>query len=216
MIEAVIFDFDGIIADTMHDNCRAWKYAFDLHGFSMTADEYFRLEGMGRFQIAQYFIERYGLNPHIKENVVSAKESYYKANNSFRIFEHVLDIFTLLKNAKIPIAIVTGASKERFSKHTEDQILLALSALVTSDDVKFTKPHPEPYLKAVEALGKSVERCLVIENAIFGIQSAKSAGCKCFAITTTMELHELKGADKIFTSHKDLLKEFKSLLINNN
>ena len=59
MIRAVIFDFDGVLADTMFDNCKAWQEAFALYGFQMDAIEYYRLEGMGRFQIAEYFIEKY-------------------------------------------------------------------------------------------------------------------------------------------------------------
>ena len=89
MIGAVIFDFDGVIADTMGDNCKSWQHAFSIHGFEMSADEYYRLEGMGRFQIAQHFIDRYNLSPGIKDEVVNAKESFYKKNNTFRYYEHV-------------------------------------------------------------------------------------------------------------------------------
>lgn len=212
MISAVIFDFDGVLADTMGDNCKAWQDAFSVHGFEMDPAEYYRLEGMGRFQIAQHFIETYGLNPAIKQEVVETKELNYKKNNTFRYYEQVPAIFSLLKSKGIPTAIVTGASKDRIKEHLDENISKALTSLVTADDVTNTKPHPEPYLKAVAKIGKPAAECLVVENAILGIQAAKAAGCKCFALETTLKAADLKQADEVFASHKDLLTKFESLL----
>jgi beta-phosphoglucomutase len=211
MIEAVIFDFDGVIADTMRDNCMAWKEAFSKYDFSMKDDEYYQLEGMGRFQIAEYFIGKYKLDKQIKQEVAEAKERIYQEKNSFRIYDHVHEIFALLAKKQIPTAIVTGASRERINEHMDKKIEAQLTALITADDVKNTKPDPEPYLTAVMKLGKGAGSCLVIENAILGIISAKGAGCKCFGIETTLKKEFLKEADEVFATHKDLLIKFESI-----
>jgi beta-phosphoglucomutase len=204
MIRAVIFDFDGVIADTMFDNCNAWQKAFSLYGFQMDAIEYYRLEGMGRFQIAEYFIEKYFLEPSIKKNLVEAKEMNYKKNNSFKYYDFVNEIFSFLNEKGISTAIVTGASKNRIKEHLDENISQYLKALITADDVIHTKPNPEPYLKAAAILGMNPNECLVIENAILGIESAKEAGCKCFALETTLSADYLTKADKVFGSHEDL------------
>jgi beta-phosphoglucomutase len=211
MVKAVIFDFDGVIGDTMKDNCMAWQKAFSEYDFDLKSEEYYRLEGMGRYQIAQHFIDAYQLDASIKEAVVDAKESNYKNNNTFKIYDHVMDMFRLMKQKNISTAIVTGASKERILEHLDRDIAKQLTALVTADDVTHTKPHAEPYLKAVAKLNLKAEECLVVENAILGIQSAKAANCQCFALETTLSKKDLAMADEIFASHKELLSKFENM-----
>lgn len=205
MIRAVVFDFDGVLADTMNDNCKAWQDAFKVYSFQMDPLEYFKLEGMGRFQIAEYFIEKYFLEPSIKKDLVELKEMNYKKNNSFKYYDHVHEIFSFLHLKGIPLAIVTGASKSRIQEHLDENIAQCLKALVTADDVIHTKPNPEPYVTAAAMLGMNPDECLVIENAILGIDSAKSAGCHCFAIETTLSANDLSRADEVFDSHMNLL-----------
>jgi len=211
-MEAVIFDFDGVIGDTMYDNYIAWKDAFEPYGFEPDLREYYRLEGMGRYQIAQYFIDTYQLDPAMKNTVVETKEANYKNKNTFRVYDHVLDIFALLQKHNIATAIVTGASRDRISEHLDPAIARQLTALVTADDVRHTKPDPEPYLKAVEKLNKPAGNCIVVENAILGIQAAKAAGCQCYALETTLKELDLAQADRVFASHKELLITFERLL----
>lgn len=212
MIKAIIFDFDGVIGDTMRDNYIAWQKAFSNYNFQLDAVEYYMLEGMGRYQIAEHFIEKYHLDPSIKNDVVETKEMNYKTNNTFKVYEFVLDIFTLLKQNNIHTAIVTGASKDRITKYLSPTIASQLTTLVTADDVTHTKPNPEPYLKAVGKLNLKAEDCLVIENAILGIQSAKAAGCLCYALETTLTKANLSQADEIFATHKELLTKFETIL----
>jgi beta-phosphoglucomutase len=211
MYEAVIFDFDGVIADTMADNCLAWQEAFAAYGLQISSDEYFLLEGMGRYQIAQHFIDKYKLDPAIESAVVKAKELNFKNRHQFRLYPEVPAILNLLSNKKIPVAIVTGASKERIERDLQPEIREQLTALVTADDVTHTKPHPEPYLKAIKKLAKPAGTCLVIENAILGIEAAKAAGCKCFALETTLQRKNLTQADEVFAQHSELLTRLEML-----
>jgi beta-phosphoglucomutase len=213
MIEAVIFDFDGVIGDTMTDNCVAWQQSFAAYNCAIPAAEYYKLEGMGRYQIAEIFIKEHNLDPAITNDVVEAKESYYRNNNTFRIFDGVEDIFGYLKSKHIPMAIVTGASRARISEHLAEHLRIQLSALVTADDVTHTKPHPEPYLAAATQLNKAPGNCLVIENAILGIQSAKAAGCLCYAIETTLSNADLQIADKVFPTHQSLRQQLGLLFL---
>lgn len=211
MIKAVIFDFDGVIGNTMRDNYIAWKKAFATFNVDINCTEYYMLEGMGRFQIAEYFISKYNLNPIIKNEVVENKEINYIVNNTFEIYDHVLEIFILLKKQNIKSAIVTGASNDRLVKYLSDNIARQLSAVITADDVTFTKPNPEPYLKAIGKLNLRPENCIIVENAILGIESAKASGCICFALETTLTKTHLSQADEIFSTHKELLDRLKNI-----
>jgi beta-phosphoglucomutase len=211
MIEAVIFDFDGVIGDTMADNCIAWQKSFEKYHFKLAAADYYKLEGMGRYQIAENIVNRYGLDAGIVNDVVEAKELYYKLNNTFRIYDGVTAIFNCLRKNNIPIAIVTGASRARISDHLDAALSRQLQVLITADDVTHTKPHPEPYLTAVAQLGKEPQNCVVVENAILGVQSAKAAGCRCYALETTLSREDLSMADEVFATHKELLTKFENI-----
>lgn len=217
MIKSVIFDFDGVIADTMHDNYNAWKNAFQYYGFeNFNKLEYFRLEGMGTSQIANYFIKEYSLDVDIKEGLISLKEEYYKKNNTFKIFSYIREMLIYLNKSDIRIAIVSGASKERLYDSLPDDIYNKIEIIISGEDVIETKPNPEPYLKAIGRLNLIPKECLVIENAILGIQSAKAANCICFAIESTLTKDDLIEADFICKNHESLyLNLIKYLEISN-
>ena len=78
------------------------------------------------------------------------------------------------------------------------------SVIVTGDDVKRGKPHPEPYLKALKKLKLKAKDVVVIENAPFGIDSARRARLMCLALSTSLPKTYLKDADFIFPSFKAL------------
>ena len=76
--------------------------------------------------------------------------------------------------------------------------------IVTGDEVWKSKPHPEPFLKAVKMLKLDRREVVVIENAPFGIQSAKKAGLYCIALETSLPRRYLTGADIIISSFREL------------
>jgi len=81
---------------------------------------------------------------------------------------------------------------------------------VSGDSVKRGKPYPDPYIKAAKILGLRPNDCLVIENAPYGIRSAKAAGMFCVAVTTSLPKEYLKKADVIV----DSLGQVNSLISN--
>lgn len=76
--------------------------------------------------------------------------------------------------------------------------------IVTGNDVKHGKPHPEPYLRSLQRLKIKPKDAVVIENAPFGILSAKQAGMACLALETSLPRKYLTGADAVFGSIRDL------------
>ncbi|NJK85813.1 MAG: HAD family phosphatase [Bacteroidales bacterium] len=81
-------------------------------------------------------------------------------------------------------------------------------ALVNGLEVEHKKPHPEIYLKAAEKVGIQPSQCLVIEDAINGIVAAKSAGCKCLALTTSFSADKLENADWIVKDLSEIDDEY--------
>ena len=212
MFKAVIFDFDGVIADTMTDNCVSWQSALAQQDILIEPLEYYLLEGMGRFQIADFFIEKYGLDVSLRQVIASAKEEKYAEINNFRIYNEIELILKYLRAKSIKIGLVTGASRSRIKTCLNEVFLDYFDYTVTADDVINSKPDPEPYLKALAKLDIIAEETIVVENAQLGIRSAKAAACTCYAIETTLDKSYLSESDEIFKNHSDLFQKFKILL----
>ena len=206
--KAIIFDFDGVIADTMSDNLKAWQMAFENYGIKIEALDYYMLEGMGRFDIARKLTKTYNFSDSEIQNIVISKEANYRQINQFRFYDEIESILSIVKNGQYKIGLVTGASRDRIQNTLTIDIKDYFDNIITADDVENGKPNPEPYIKSCELLGVLPENAIVIENARLGIQSAKSAGCKCYAIETTLNALYLQEADLIFKNHHLLLNYF--------
>ncbi|MDP8212654.1 MAG: HAD family phosphatase [Candidatus Zapsychrus exili] len=132
-----------------------------------------------------------------------------RAKTWFRPYEtnFIVGARTFLKDLKkqgFKLALVTGSAHSEIKKILPERIYNLFEVIVTGSDVKNGKPHPEPYLKAIKALKIKKTQAIVIENAPFGIKSAKTAGLKCYAIETSLPKKYLKQADKIFENIKSL------------
>ncbi|MDZ4785884.1 MAG: HAD family phosphatase [bacterium] len=206
--KAVLFDFDGVIGDTMEDNYRAWLYALGLFGATFTKDEYFRLEGHRVVDIAAKTLILRGKDPVHAAEVAKAKDDFYISNNNFKFSIGVEDLIQTLLENKIPIVLVTGGARKRILNDLTAPILDKLTYIVSADDCKTGKPDPEPYLMGANKIGVSPTQCLVIENAPLGIESANAAKMFCIAICSTLKPKDLNKADLIidnFSGLKEIL-----------
>jgi beta-phosphoglucomutase len=102
------------------------------------------------------------------------------------------------------MAVVTGGMRDRVNEIINNHFRDYFSATVTSDDVKDTKPFPEPYLKGASSLGLAPKDCIVVENAPMGIKAGKQAGMFVIAITTTLKKEYLEEADLIVESFDEV------------
>ncbi len=204
MIKAFLFDFDGVVADSPHLNFRSWQQAFSEQALAISELEYFRMEGMGPRGIAKHFCLQNGIDPLRDEEFVVRKEAFMVSLGNPSIYEGIYSLLKSLNSQGIKLALVTGASKQRITRSLPETLALLFDAIVTSDDVTHTKPHPEPYLNAADALGITPEEAVVIENAPLGIEAAKKGGFFCIAITTTLPVSELQSADEVVLNHATL------------
>jgi HAD superfamily hydrolase (TIGR01509 family) len=105
----------------------------------------------------------------------------------------------------VRLAVATSGPKENLDFVLDNlDIRHFFDALVEESQITHGKPHPEIYLRAAQLLGISPQECVAIEDSIFGLQSAKSAGMKAIAITTSFTPDKLTLADKIIHSFTEL------------
>ena len=91
-----MFDFDGVVADTMFDNFKAWEDAFLKYKVQIEKHSYFLLEGMGPMSIANHFIEKNSIDKALLPGIILEKENFYKKNNHFKIYPEIYLIFNFL------------------------------------------------------------------------------------------------------------------------
>ncbi len=212
MSAAILFDFDGVIADTPQWNALAWQKVFAEKGATISLLDYFRMEGRGPDAIARHFCREHGLALSLESELVHHKEQIMNGFGPIRIYTEITPLLIKLESLGISRALVTGASRHRIQKSLPSRIAKLFDAVITSDDVAETKPSPEPYLTASRLLGANPAQSFVVENAPLGIRSAKAGGFYCFALQTTLPPAELTGADLIVKDHEELIRKLSALL----
>ncbi|HOY10142.1 MAG TPA: HAD family phosphatase [Candidatus Omnitrophota bacterium] len=206
-VQAILFDMDGVITNTMPDHYRAWRTVlFQEEGISVPHEEIYRREGQKGSVSVREILAMYQKKYTVShgDRILSAKEALFKKIVKQRFICGARSFLNEMERAGMRLALVTGTSRHEMHRILPDRILKQFTVIVTGNDVKHGKPAPEPYLKALSQLKVNAPRALVIENAPFGIQAAKSAGIMCFAIATSLPPCYLKQADRVFTSFKDM------------
>ena len=183
-IEAVIFDLDGTLVDSMW----MWKQIYleylDRYGMSLPEGLQRDIEGMSFTETAHYFKERF----HIPETIEKIKEdwnhmAFDKYMNEVPLKPGVSAFLSRCRQLGMKFGIATSNSRELVENIAVVHNLKDyFSCIMTACDAKKGKPAPDIYLMVAEKLGVSPKNCLVFEDIIPGIQAGKSAGMKVCAV----------------------------------
>jgi len=208
-VKAVIFDMDGVITHTMPDHYRAWRKVYANEGIDVTPLDIYLREGQRGITSVQDILLSKNL-PYNEEKgleLLRKKETLFKEIVKDRFIPGTRNFLKSLARSGLTLALVTGTARHELNRILPEHLRRLFSIIVTADDVKIGKPDPEPYLFALRRLNISARDAIVIENAPFGIQSAKAAGIRCLALETSLPRTYLKGADAIFRSVKELQEQ---------
>jgi beta-phosphoglucomutase len=207
MASAVIFDMNGVIVDDERIHQESWRVFCQRHGFQLTDDE-FKHNVFGRREtdtFADLFQRDIGdveLEELLTERVTIAMDIF---RPNLHPTEGADEFIQSLYENKVPIAVATSARKPYTSFILDGlDIRQYFNAVVTAEEVVKGKPDPEIFLKAAEAISTAPEQCVVIEDSLSGIRAAKAAGMEVIGITTTDTEDELRTADKVITSFRDI------------
>ena len=206
--KAVIFDFDGVIADTEPIHYRAFQSVLTPLGMEYSWKEY--LDLYAGFDDRDAFRERYrrmgkSLDEAALNDLAQRKAKSFESLVSTGVakpYPGVVDLVRAQSGIR-PIALCSGAVRSDILPVLRSLGLDgAFPTMVTAEDVDVSKPDPASYRLAVERLGGGIQpaECLAIEDTPAGIQSAKSAGLRVIAVTNTYGREKLFGADRIVTS----------------
>jgi beta-phosphoglucomutase len=205
MIRALIFDFNGVLANDDSIHMETLRHVALDEGLSFTDEEYLdKYLHLNDWDCFKALFEEYGppLPAGRLGDLIDRKSTYY--------FQAIAEKAVLFPQAtaavqaaavRCRLAIASGARACEI-RHilTQGGLEQCFSAVVAAEDVKFGKPHPEPFLRAHEKLREkdrslSVSECVAVEDSIGGIQSAHGAGMRCLAIAHSYGPVRLQSAN---------------------
>ena len=211
-LSAVIFDFDGVIADTEPLHFASFRQTLNEIGISLTESDYYAnylgYDDRGCF-IAALTTHQRPLDSAALAQLMRRKAHAYleSVKDHLIIFPGVRE-FVREAAAAYPLAIASGALRHEIELILEQAGLQKEFLHITSaEDVTRGKPDPEPFLQALNALNRRCPEqaipagsCLVIEDSIPGIRGAKTAGMKVLAVANTHTIQDLHDAHAITQS----------------
>jgi len=214
MIAAVIFDFDGVLADTERLHLRAFQAALANSGFVLNDSDYFtRYVGYDDRETFVKLAQDSGLplDRARLDHLLQAKSAAYRAQlaEGSALFPHTRACVERLR-PHFPLAIASG------SLHAEIADILTAAglagmfgAIVGADDVARSKPAPDLYLAAARGLGVAPSAAVAIEDSHWGLEAARAAGLRRVAVTTSYPAEFLRPhAERVIASLDEVTVEW--------
>jgi len=204
-VRAVIFDMDGVIVDSMPYHFLAWYEALRPHGVRVSCFDVYSKEGERWEKSLKYFLRQAKIKPtpKILKQIFLSRQKIFKKYFKRFIFKGAQEFLFCLKKRYL-LGLVTGTPTQGIEKILPKKVKNLFDCIVAGDHVKKGKPHPEPYLTAARNLGLRPRECIVVENAPYGIESAKRAGMFCVAVTTSLPKEYLKEADIVVNNLEEI------------
>jgi len=203
-LQAIVFDFDGVIADSERLHLRSYQEILEREGVTMSVDDYLqRYLGYDDVGVFKAVGRDYNLpmdDQRLTELIAEKGDRYESlAAAGEMLFAGAADFIRAAVAADVPIAIASGALSHEIKDVLERAGLLPLfPVIVGADQTSRSKPHPDPYQTAFAHLraytGRDLidHRSVAIEDSKWGLVSARAAGLRCVAVTNTYAAAELR------------------------
>ena len=212
---AVIFDMDGVLADTGPVHFESWVKMTSEIGVEFTREFFEKIFGQQSPEIIRKL-----MGPNVDEITIekfaNLKEKYYRdmVKDQLKPLPGVIELIKELHDLKFKLAVGSSGPSENVELLlTSLKIKKYFNAVITAAEIKRGKPEPDVFLEAAKRVKVKQSQCVVIEDAPVGIESAKRAGMKCIALTTTHPEKELFNADLIVKDLSEITsKDVKKLL----
>ncbi|MCF8031549.1 MAG: HAD family phosphatase [Desulfarculaceae bacterium] len=205
--KAVLFDLDGVLLDSMQHHADAWLRVMGEAGLGVDREFILAHEGCLQTNVLQGLLCKCGLEPEygpdeFMAELLEKQRALFLAEYAHLVapYPRAAGLLQALRGQEVPLALVTSSRRDQVHTCLPQDMLSCFETVVASDDVAAHKPHPEPYLRAAQALGLAAGECLVVENAPAGIASAVAAGATCYALSTTLSPEHLTQAHAVFAS----------------
>lgn len=174
--KALIFDLDGTLVDSMPLHYEAWKEVCATRRLDFSEKEFYSLAGVPSDRIFEIINERHGTDFDPQKHSKIKEDTYLKKIHKLQPVEPVFEL-AVAYHGKMPMSIGTGSPGDHSWEAVKSLGLdKYFDILVSTNDVKVGKPHPETFLKCAEAMRVDPQFCQVFEDGDPGLEAARSAG----------------------------------------
>jgi HAD superfamily hydrolase (TIGR01509 family) len=186
-IKALLWDNDGVLVDTEHLYFQATQHVLASAGVELTEQQYidhFLVEGRG----AWHLLEERGVGAGEIARLRDERNDFYGRllREGPRMIPGVAETLAALRGRYV-MGVVTSSRKDHFDLiHEHTGLLQYFDFVLTAGDYPRTKPHPDPYLAAVERSGAAADACIAIEDSERGLEAATLAGVRCLVVPTLL------------------------------
>jgi beta-phosphoglucomutase len=210
-LQAIVFDFDGVIADSEPLHLQAFQRTLGDEGLELSARDYYArylgYDDAGLFQALARDREIALSDDQIASLVARKAGTLQDMLHDGHVLFPGASEFIHAAALEVPIAIASGALRHEILEILEAAGLARLfTVIVAAGDTPRSKPSPAPYRLAFDRLRRSIggepdpQRCVAIEDSRWGLESARGAGLRCVGVATTYPAGELGGADLVVGS----------------
>lgn len=218
--KAFLFDMDGVLYDSMPFHAKAWKEAFAHVGVQFSEYDVYLNEGRtGKATVNEAFtaqFRREATDDEIQQ-IYADKAEIFMSISRTNPMPFAKEVLTALQAAGKKIVLVTGSGQKSLISRLNESYpgVFSPENMVTSFDVKYGKPNPEPYLMALQKAGVRPNEAVVIENAPLGVQAGVEAEIFTIALNTGIlndDVLSSAGANVVLPSMQTLYDHLSSLL----
>lgn len=216
--KAVIWDLDGVIADTGAAHFAAWQQVMAELDRPFDQADFRRIFGIANPDIVRLLLGE-TVSSHEMARISERKETFFREAVQIHVslLPGVETWLERLEQQRYHQAIASSAPRANI------EVLLHVlnigpyfQATVSADDATKGKPDPAIFLRAAAALGVSPGRCVVVEDSVAGVQAARRAGMVCLAVATTQPAEKLGDADLVVKRLTDLSDDAFERLLDEN
>lgn len=196
---AVIFDVDGVLADTGPIHYESWVKMANEIGKTFKKSYFEATFGQQSVPITRQLVGR-NVDQNLVEKWAQLKEQYYRemVKDKIKPLPGVIGLIEVLKSMNFKLAVGSSGPPENVELLLKSlKIEFFFDTIITAAEVKNGKPSPDVFLIAAQKINVKPQNCVVIEDAPVGIEAAKRANMKCIALTTTHDIVDLRIADMI-------------------
>ena len=205
-VKAIFFDMDGLLVDTESLSFESAREVLAGVDVKISKEWYIR-ENLGQGKSSLSLARDKGISEKEIEQLRTRRKELYRQllSRTVEPLDGVPEVLSLLQD-RFVLAIVTSSQRDNFELVMEKTGLAHFfDFVITGDDVTKLKPDPEPYLRALGMSKQDKQYCLVLEDSLRGVQSAKAAGLKCYAIPDALTREQnFSIADRVLTSIHEL------------
>lgn len=214
-LRAVIFDWDGVIVDSSAHHERSWEILAAKRGLPLPADHFKR--GFGKKNNVIIPDLGWAEEPAEVDALAHEKEEIYRSlvrEKGIEPLSGARELLEALRAKSIPCAIASSTERANLDLPLDLMGLREFfEVIVSGEEVLHGKPDPAVFLLAAERLGLPPADCVVIEDALVGIEAAKRAGMPVLAVATTNPLAALGSADAAVPGLMDVTPDRLAVLV---